>query len=130
MNNEIDKLETGGAVSGLVDNLVRGGCSIKKEDKAYALFALGRFIDYRIGEGMAEKNLYPFMQSYLNISAETEGLECQELHTLRSREVLESPESLAAQSQLGPTWLPLAEKLRLYRREQGKNHGNSDLEIR
>ena len=103
---------------------------MRKIDIAHALFALGRFIDYRIKEGMAEDNLYPFMQTYLNISAETEGLECQELHTVQSREVVESPESLEAQNQWGPTWLPLAEKLRLHRREQGKNHGNSDLDIR
>ena len=84
-----------------------------KDDIGYAIFALGRFIDYRLDDGMAEEQLHAFMQAYLNLSYHQEGLLAPDSHELQSRKVdaLHSHEQEMAT--MTPSWLPHYEKLRL-----------------
>lgn len=80
-------------------------------DIGLAIFGLGRFIEYRLEEGQKEKDLFPWMQAYLNLSYRARGLEPPDLHELRARKVelaLGDAEDLRAAS---PSWLPDAEKL-------------------
>lgn len=46
---------------------------MKGSDAAHAVFALGRFIQYRLDEGMDPTVLVGYMQAYENITAEAEG---------------------------------------------------------
>jgi hypothetical protein len=81
-------------------------------DVSNALFALGRFIDYRLEEGMQEDWLHPYMQSYLNLHYRFRGQASPDLHELRARKVDVGPAQQAFLSVMTPAWLPVAEKLR------------------
>lgn len=92
---------------------------MKDCDMALALFALGRFIDYRREEGMADADLRPFMQAYLNLSYRAEGLEPPDLDALRSRTVVVAPWQRPLLDQMTPDWLPDGERLRILQRQAG-----------
>ena len=85
------------------------------EDVDHAIFALGRFIDYRLSEGMQEDWLFNYQQAYLNLLARRQGLEPPDLHELRARTTFDGPEDPAVVSRWSPAWLPYGEKLRLHR---------------
>lgn len=84
-------------------------------DLARSVFALGRFIDYRLFEGMSLEDLQPFMQSYINLSDRLEGRQPRSLHELLSQKAIDAPDLPQAIRQVGPAWLPDGEKQRLYR---------------
>lgn len=88
----------------------------KESDVGIALFALGRFIDYRLEEGMNRADLEPWMQAYLNLEATLEGREPHALHALQAQTVAASPAERVGMNQWGPSWLPDCEKLRLHRK--------------
>ena len=92
-----------------------GKTKSERADDVMALFALGRFIDYRLEEGMDEQLLKPFMQAYFNLQARIRGQAAPDLDELRSRAVADTPELQAARLQVSPNWLPDCEKLEVYR---------------
>lgn len=86
---------------------------MRDTDVALAIFALGRFIDYRLAEGMDEGDLVEFKQAYLNLSAHAQGREPPNLHELQAQKVVLSPEDEVLLREVTPTWLPVAEKCAL-----------------
>lgn len=98
------------------------------EDIGHAIFALGRFIDYRLEEGMEEEWLLPYMQSYLNLSYRSRGLALPDLQELRAREVVVGPAEQAFLSVMTPAWLPVAEKLLHHHPEFDSGPYTSDLD--
>lgn len=88
----------------------------KTDTRSLAIFALGRFIDYRLEEGMSRKELAPFMQAYLNLEAEAEDRQPHDLHALQSQTTTATPEELREALTFSPAWLPDGEKLRHIRR--------------
>lgn len=93
----------------------RGLEDAKQNYLAYAVFGLGRFIDYRIQEGMQAEALKPFMQAYLSLEALIQGRDAQDLDELLSQKVTDEPGLEEANRQVTPCWLPGCEKLRLHR---------------
>ncbi|MER2529288.1 MAG: hypothetical protein ABTR07_15295 [Candidatus Competibacter denitrificans] len=79
--------------------------SMDREDIALATFALGRFVQYRLDDGMAESDLEPFMQAYFNLTADLDGRERLSLHALRSQTTVEGPVAQAEGRPEWPSWL-------------------------
>ena len=86
--------------------------TVGREQLGYAMFALGRFIDYRLSEGMSESVLHGFMQAYLTLEAAIEGRESPGLRELQSQTVAVPPDLTQAVQTITPAWLPDGEKLR------------------
>jgi hypothetical protein len=93
-------------------------------DVSNAMFALGRFIDYRLEEGMEESWLFPYMQSFLNLSYRV--LEPPDLHELRARTTFDGQENPEEVNQWSPAWLPYGEKLLCHRRLHGIDQSTFD----
>lgn len=90
---------------------------IDRQDIAIATFALGRFVQYRLDEGMAESDLESFMQAYLNLTADLDGRERLSLHELRSQTEAAVPGSLPEDLPAWPAWLSHYERQRCHRPE-------------
>lgn len=86
--------------------------TVGREQLGYAMFALGRFVDYRLSEGMSEDVLRGFMQAYLTLEAAIEGRESPDLRELQSQTVAVPPDLTQAVQTITPVWLPVGEKLR------------------
>lgn len=99
---------------------------INEVDVDHAIFALGRFIDYRLAGGMQEDWLFPYMQAYLNLVARREGRESPDLHELRSQTTFDGPENPEEVNQWTPVWLPYGEKLLCHRRLHGIDQNTCD----
>lgn len=80
--------------------------------RSLAIFAIGRFIQYRLDDGMNPKELEPFMQAYLNLEAEAEDRQPHDLHALQSQTITATPEEQREALTISPAWLPDGEKLR------------------
>lgn len=76
-----------------------------REDIALATFALGRFVQYRLDDGMAESDLEPFMQAYLNLTADIDGRERLSLHALRSQRAVDGLMDQGEDRPEWPSWL-------------------------
>jgi hypothetical protein len=83
-----------------------------------AVFALGRFIDYRIEEGMAHEDLKEFKQAWLSMKARHRGEPPPLLQDLieNSRTLVLTPQERACVDHVDPAWLPDAERLNVLRR--------------
>ena len=92
---------------------------VDREVLGYALFALGRFVDYRISDGMSEDAVHPFMQAYLDLEATLDGREPPCLRELQSQTVVVPPALMPETQTITPAWLPDGEKLRHIRRAHG-----------
>lgn len=82
-----------------------------REEIALATFALGRFVQYCLDEGMAWKELDVFMQAYLNLTADLDGRGRLSLEAL-SRIGVVAPAAPTAGRRVWPSWLSAHEKLR------------------
>ena len=86
--------------------------TFKKEHiPGMAHFALGRFIEYRLKDGMGEKDLEPWMQAYINMGDDFEGRPHRSLEHIQSQKVTVSPSLQQEIDQVSPSWLPDCEKL-------------------
>jgi hypothetical protein len=83
-----------------------------QQDIALATFALGRFVQYRLDDGMEERALEPFMQAYLNLTADLDGRERLSLSELRSRTAIDALTPPPEAAPEWPAWLSLHEQLR------------------
>ena len=79
---------------------------VDREVLGYALFALGRFVDYRISDGMSEDAVHPFMQAYLDLEATLDGREPPCLRELQSQTVVVPPALMPETQTITPAWLP------------------------
>jgi len=98
-------------------------------DIELAVFALGRFVQYRLDEGMDAANLEDFMQAYLNLTASLDGREPLDLHELPSR--IEAA-GLTAQPEdppAWPSWLIGHERLRGHLRAQHSARNTAVLDV-
>lgn len=86
---------------------------INDKDLAYAIFALGRFIEYRLGDGMSEEAIKPFVQSYLNLTARRDCREPLSYDALESQKVIDAPVDQEAIHQWWALWLSGGEKLKV-----------------
>lgn len=91
------------------------GLSLAQE-QGLAIFALGRFIDYRLEEGMAAEHLADYQQAWLNLTARRDGRPAALLADLARAKVDPTPQERAGLAQFCyPAWLPEAERLRQLR---------------
>jgi hypothetical protein len=100
-----------------------------KTDIEWATFALGRFVQYRLDEKMPEKELEPFMQAYLNLTADLDGREHLDLHELRSRIEAAGLTEQEEDRQEWPSWLRGHERLRRHLRAQKKSQSSSPRRV-
>lgn len=98
---------------------------IESEALGYAIFGLGRFIDYRIKEGMPLDLIKPFMNVYLKLTAQLSDLEYLSYDELQSQKAVAEPEILQEARQLTPDWLPDYEKLRHHLHKHSKSQSMS-----
>jgi len=73
-------------------------------DIEYATFALGRFVQYRLDEGMAAKDLAEFMQAYLNLRADLDGRAPLAVHELRLQTEVAALTDVQAGRREWPSW--------------------------
>lgn len=99
-----------------------------RQDVEYAAFALGRFVQYRLDDGMAEADLEPFMQAYLNLTADLDGRERLSLHALRSQTAAARQAGGEEAHPVWPFWLQDHEALRYRLRTPGNNRNTDDLD--
>lgn len=89
---------------------------LDKLDIAYATFALGRFVQYALDEGMSEEMAAPFKQAYLNLTADQDGRERLDLRELQSLVATVPQTDLAEDRPSWPFWLHDHERLRRHLR--------------
>lgn len=73
-------------------------------DIEYATFALGRFVQYRLDEGMQPADLEEFMQAYLNLRADLDGRAPLAVHELQLQTEVASPANVKAGHRAWPSW--------------------------
>lgn len=86
---------------------------MKAEENEGLLFALGRFIDYRLKDGMGEQHTRDFKQTYLNLSAELAGKSPLALSDLEFQTEAVEPTPQYPVDQYQPYWLSAGDKQRL-----------------
>ncbi len=98
------------------------------EDIALATFALGRFVQYRLDEGMEEKHLALFKQAYFNLTADLDGRERLSDHALRSH--IEAGEQALQEEAFRewPAWLLAHERQRQILLAQRSGQSRTDPE--
>jgi hypothetical protein len=100
-----------------------------QQDIALATFALGRFVQYRLDDGMEERALEPFMQAYLNLTADLDGRERLSLSELRSRTAIDGLTHPPEASPEWPAWLSFHEKLRGRLLAERNSQNRSGLDV-
>ncbi|HET8555277.1 MAG TPA: hypothetical protein VFL78_10660, partial [Rhodanobacteraceae bacterium] len=98
---------------------------MNRKDIALATFALGRFVQYRLDEGMDAQLLEPYQQAYLNITADLDGRERLDLRELPARIKAAGLEIAPEDRQAWPSWLQGHEKWRAHLRAQRKLRSSS-----
>lgn len=96
---------------------------------AYAVFALGRFIDYRLAEGMKREYLIEFMETYFQLLGQLEGREYLVDREQLSREVIAWQDLPPEIQMISPSWLPDDEKQTVHRRARSIAPCSDDLGI-
>jgi hypothetical protein len=96
------------------------------QDISLATFALGRFVQYRLDEGMEECHLTLFKQAYFNLTADLDGRERLSHHALRSH-IEAGEQALQAEAfREWPSWLLAHEKQRQILLEQRSSQNMTD----
>lgn len=79
--------------------------TVDRHAASFALFALGRFVQYRLDEGMSEAMVAPFKQAYLTLREALTGLPSPDLASLPFQTTTDQPAPSQASRPDWPEWL-------------------------